>query len=100
MNIDVINGRRTSDAKHKQSEEKENELISEEKALQEELIIATKVSSEESTRSVAILNNREFNEIDIAEVFITVANAKLTALKNQLIENSEKLNRLPNKEKK
>ena len=38
-------------------------------------------------------NNREFNEIGIAEVlFITPANAKLSVLEKQLIENSENSN--------
>ena len=52
---------------------------------------------EGSTRLATAINNGEFNEIDIAEVFIIDVNAKLTALKNQLIENSEKLKRLRQK---
>ena len=53
-----------------------------------------------STRFGTAMNNREFNETDIAEVFITAANAKLTVLKKQLIENSENLNRLRRKKEK
>ena len=41
-NIDVMNGKRASDVQHEQSEEKENELINEQKTLQEELTKATK----------------------------------------------------------
>ena len=37
---------------------------------------------EGSTKLVVGMNNREFNEIDIAEVVVTAANAKLTVLKN------------------
>ena len=40
------------------------------------------------------MNNQAFNEIDTAEVFITIANAKLTVLEKQLIENSENSNQL------
>ena len=45
------------------------------------------------------MNNREFIEIDIAVVSMTAANAKLTILKNQLIENSENLSQLEKREK-
>ena len=55
---------------------------------------------EGSTKLVAAMNNREFNEIGIAEVLVTATNARLTVLKNQLIENSENLNRLRKKQKK
>ena len=44
------------------------------------------------------MNNRKFNEIDIAEVFTTAGNAKLELfLKSQLIESSENLNWLQEK---
>ena len=39
-----------------------------------------------STRLAAAMNNREFNEIDLVEVFIIVANAKLTVLKKISID--------------
>ena len=74
-------------------------MISQQKTLQEELIRATKVLEEGSTRTAEAMNNRELNGIDTAEVFITAGNAKLIVLKNQLIENSEKLNRLRKKYK-
>ena len=41
------------------------------------------------TKLAVAMNDREINEIDIAELFITAANAKLTVLKKQLIKNSE-----------
>jgi hypothetical protein len=46
------------------------------------------------------MSDREFHEIGVAEVLVTVTNAKLAVLKNQLIENSESLNRLRKKQKK
>ena len=99
-NIDSMNGKRASDAQDEQSEEKENQLINEQKVLQDELTKATKMLEEGSTRLAAAMNIREFNEVSIAEVLITAANAKLTVLNNQLIENNEKLNRLRKKQKK
>ena len=47
-----------------------------------------------SARLPVAMNNREFNEIGIAEVFIATANTKLIVLKRQLIENSENSNQL------
>ena len=47
---------------HEQSEEKESELISEQKTLQEELTKAIKMLKERSTTPTAAMNNREFNE--------------------------------------
>ena len=67
--------------------------------MQEELTKATKMLEEGRTRLVAAMNNREFNEIGVAEILVTGANAGLTVLKNQLIENSENLNRLRKKQK-
>jgi hypothetical protein len=49
---------------------------------------------ERSTRLAAAIETRQFNEMSIAEVLVTAANAKLTVLKTQLIENNENLNRL------
>ncbi len=46
------------------------------------------------------MSDIEFHEIGVAEVLLTAANAKLAVLKNQLIENSESLNRLRKKQKK
>ena len=40
------------------------------------------------------MNNREFNEIDIVEMFITADSTKLSVLKKQSIENSEKSQQL------
>ena len=40
----------------------------------------------ESVRLAVAINNREFNEIDIAQAFITSANAKLTVLKKISID--------------
>ena len=46
-----------------------------------------------NTRLAAAMNNREFIEINIAEVFITTCSTTLIVLKiYQLIENSKKLN--------
>jgi hypothetical protein len=45
------------------------------------------------------MSDIEFHEIGVAEVLVTDANAKLAVLKNQLIENSESLNRLRKKQK-
>ena len=47
-----------------------------------------------TTKLAVAMNNREFNEIDIAEVFTTIANTKLTVLKKQLIENSDNSHQL------
>ena len=47
-----------------------------------------------STKPAVAMNDQETNEIDIAEVFITAANAELTVLKKQLIKNSEHGNQL------
>ncbi|CAF1225658.1 unnamed protein product [Rotaria sordida] len=98
--IDVINGKRASNVQHEQLEEKENQLIKEQKTLQDELTKATKMLEEGSTRLATAMNNKEFNEIGIAEVLLTAANARLTVLKNQLIENSDNLNQLRRKQKK
>ena len=49
---------------------------------------------EGSARIVAAIYSREISKISITEVLVTGANAKLTILKNQIIENSENLNRL------
>ena len=54
---------------------------------------------ERSVRPDIAMNNREFNEIDTAVVVTTAANAKVTVLKNHLIENSENLNWLRKKQK-
>ncbi len=99
-NIDGINGKRASGVEREESEEKENHLINEQKTLQEELTKATKMLEEGSKRLATAINNREFNEISIAEVLVTAANSKLTVLQKQLIENSENLNRLRKKQKK
>ena len=100
LNIDVMNGKRVSNVQYEQSEEKGNELISEQRALYK-LIRLTKMPEEGSTKLDVAMNNRKFNEIDIAEVFITAASAKLTVLKiYQLIENSENSNQLRKTKKK
>jgi hypothetical protein len=54
---------------------------------------------EGSTRLVSAIDTRQYNEISIAEVLVTAANAKLTVLKNQLIENSDNLNQFRKKQK-
>ena len=82
-----MNGKRVSDIQSE--EEEENELISEQKPLQEELTRAAKMLEEGRKRLAAAMTNREFNDISIAEVFMTAGNAKLKCFENQLIENSE-----------
>ena len=77
--MDVLNGKGSSDIQHEQSE-RENELINKQKALQE-LITATKTLEEGNTRLAAAMNNRKFIGIDIAEVFVSDGNAKLTVFK-------------------
>ena len=72
-------------------------MLSEGKNLQEELIKATKVLEEESTRLVIAINNRKFDDAATAEVLVTVANAKLAILKTQFIENNGTLSRLRKK---
>jgi hypothetical protein len=44
------------------------------------------------------MNNRKFDDIGTAEVFVTVASIKLAVLKNQFMENKN-LNRLRKKQK-
>jgi hypothetical protein len=61
---------------------------------------ATKMLEEESIRLAKAMSDREFHEIGVAEVLVTADNTKLAVLKNQLIENSESLNRLRKKQKK
>ncbi|CAF2854754.1 unnamed protein product [Rotaria sp. Silwood2] len=97
---DVINGKRGPDAEHELLEEKETQLINEQKNLQEELTKATNMLEEGTTRLAAAMKNKKFDDIGIAEVLVTAANAKLAALKTKLIENNENLNRLRKKQKK
>jgi hypothetical protein len=73
--MDIINGKRSSNAEHERLEEKESELMNEQKNLQEELTNATKMLEEGSAR------------------LATAANDKLHILKTKLIKNSENLNR-------
>ncbi len=53
---------------------------------------------EGSTRLVASIKNREFDEVDVAEVLVTAANSKLTVLQKQLFESNENLNQLQKKQ--
>ncbi len=99
-NGDDANGKRTRDVEREELEEKENQLLNEQKTLQEELNKATKMLEEGSIRLAKATIDREFHEISVAEVLVTAANAKLVVLKNQLIENSDSLNRLRKKQKK
>jgi len=97
---DVVNSKRTSDIEREESDEKENQLMKEQKSLQEELTNATKMLEEGSARLLKAVSDKEFNDIGVAEVLVTAANTKLTVLKNQLIENSQNLNQLRKKQKK
>ncbi len=45
----------------------------------------------------AALSNKAFDDVGTAEVLVTAANAKLAALRTQLIENNENLNRIRKK---
>ena len=99
-NGDEANGKRARDVVREELEEKENQLLNEQKTLQEELNKATKMLEEGSTRLAKAISDREFHEICVAEVLVTAANAKLAVLKNQSIENSESLNRLRKKNRK
>jgi hypothetical protein len=98
-NIDVVNGKRSSDAEHERLEEKEIHLMNEQKNLQEEFTSATKMLKEGSARLAEAVDNKKFDDIGTAEVLITAANTKLAILKTQLIENNESLNRLRKKQK-
>ncbi|CAF1602250.1 unnamed protein product [Rotaria sp. Silwood1] len=97
---DVGNGKRGPDTEHELLEEKETQLINEQKNLQEELTKATNMLQEGTTRLAAAMKNKTFDDIGTAEVLVTAANGKLAALKTQLIENNENLNRLRKKQKK
>ena len=77
-----LSGSRALDIQHEQSEEKRNKLINEQKTVQEDLTRAIKMADGGSTRSAAAMNNREFNEIDMTELFMTASNVKVTVLKN------------------
>ncbi len=98
--IDIVQGKRNSDAEDEQSKQKEIDLIDEQKSLQQELIIATKMLEEGSTRLATALSNKAFDDVGTAEVLVTAANAKLAILRTQLIENNENLNRMRKKQKK
>jgi len=99
-NVDAVNVKRTIDTEQEQLEEKEIQLLNEQKQLQEDLAKATNLLEEGSKRLVAAINNKTFDDFSTAEVLVTAANTKLAALKNQLIVNSENLNRLRKKQKK
>jgi hypothetical protein len=55
-NMDIINGKRSSNAEHERLEEKESELMNEQKNLQEELTNATKMLEEGSVRLATAAN--------------------------------------------
>jgi len=96
----VVNGKRSADVEQVQLQEKENQLLNEQKKLQEELDEATKILEEGSSRLGAAVHDGKFYDIATAEVLVTAANSKLIVLKNRMIENSENLNQLRKKQKK
>ena len=98
-NTEISHGKRGPDAEHGRLEEKETQLINEQKKLQEEFTTATNMLEEGTTRLAAAMTNKKFGDIDTAEVLVTAANAKLAVLKTKLIENNENLNRLRKKQK-
>jgi len=53
-----------------------------------------------TTRLAAAMKNKQFDDMRIAEVLVTTANAKLAALQTQSIENNKNLNGLRKKKKK
>jgi len=75
-------------------------LLNEQKNLQQEFVNATKMLEEGSTKLATALNNKAFDDVATAEVFVTAANAKLAFLKTQSVENNENLNRMRKKQKK
>ncbi|CAF1177082.1 unnamed protein product [Rotaria sordida] len=93
-NIDVVNVTRAFDTKHERLEENEIELLNEQKNLKQELLNATKMLEERSTRLATALNNKASDDVGTAEALVTAANAKLAVLKTQLIQNNENLNRM------
>ncbi|CAF3425785.1 unnamed protein product [Rotaria sp. Silwood2] len=99
-NIDIVDGKHASDAEHERLEENEIELLNEQNNLQKELMNATKMLEEGSTRLATALSNKAFDDVNTAEVLITAANARLAVLNTQLIENNENLNRMRKKQKK
>ncbi|CAF1490697.1 unnamed protein product [Adineta steineri] len=80
--------------------EKEIELVNHQIILQEDLVSATRMLKEGSTRLATVVNSKDFNDVGIAELLMTAAKAKLSILKAQLLENSGNLNRLRKKTKK
>ncbi|CAF3440502.1 unnamed protein product [Rotaria socialis] len=94
---DVANGKRGPEVEHERLEEKETQLINEQKNLQEELTKVTNMLEEGTTRLAAAMKNKKFDDIGTTEVLVTAANAKLAVLKTKLIENDENLNRLRKK---
>ncbi|CAF1428487.1 unnamed protein product [Adineta steineri] len=58
------------------------------------LVSATKMLKEGSTRLVTVVNSKDLIDVSTARLLVTAANAKLYILKAQLLENSENLNRL------
>jgi len=81
-------------------QQEEIEFLNEQKNLQQELLNATKMLEEGSTRLATALSNKAFDDVGTAEVLVTAANAKLAFLKTQLVENNENLNRMRKKQKK
>jgi len=73
----IINGKRSSNAEHERLEEKESQLMNEQKNLQEELTNTTKMLEEGSVRLATAINNKKFNDIGTAELLVTAANDKL-----------------------
>lgn len=96
----MATSKQTGNHERHEAEEKENQLMDEQKQLQEELNKTTKMLEEGSARLVKAVGDRDFNDVSIAEVLVTAANAKLLVLKNQLTENSDNLNHLRKKQKK
>ncbi|CAF4185645.1 unnamed protein product [Adineta steineri] len=72
---------------HGHLEEKEIELVNHQNILQQDLVSATKMLKERSTRLATIVNSKDFYDVGIAELPMTAANAKLSILKAQLLEN-------------
>ncbi|CAF1074423.1 unnamed protein product [Adineta steineri] len=90
--------KRACDAGH--LDEEEIELLNKQKILQQDLVSAMKMLEEGSTRLATAVNSKDFNDVGTAELLVTAANAKLSVLKAQLLDNSENLNRLRKKKKK
>ncbi|CAF0889999.1 unnamed protein product [Didymodactylos carnosus] len=80
--------------------EKETDLLDVQKLLQQQFDNAQKYLHEGNERLKHAIQNRDFNEVDIAQMFIENSNTKLMSIREEIVENNDELNKLRKKLKK